>query len=149
MEQVIESERALRRPDIDWVVHLAPVPPINGHEAQLREMLGHLLTNAYEAMPAPGGTVTVSTGLDTRGWIALEVRDNGPGVDSKTVERAVEPFFTTKAGHLGVGLSIANGIWRRHRGTLALRSQPGEGTVVRLYLDPQGQVQADPVRGRP
>ncbi len=51
-------------------------------------------------------------------------------------ERAVEPFFTTKSGHAGVGLSIANGIWRRHRGTLALQSQTGEGTRVRLCVEP-------------
>ena len=53
-----------------------------------------------------------------------------------TAERAIEPFFTTKHGHLGVGLSIANGIWRRHRGTLAVFSRAGEGTKIRLCVDP-------------
>jgi signal transduction histidine kinase len=71
----------------------------------------------------------------------LEVRDTGHGIPHATVERAVEPFFTTKAGHFGVGLSIANGIWRRHRGTLALRSQAGEGTTVRLCVEPDRAVE--------
>ena len=57
-------------------------------------------------------------------------------MDSETQVRAVEPFFSTKPGHLGVGLSIANGIWRRHRGTLSIRTQPGEGTSARLCVEP-------------
>ena len=55
---------------------------------------------------------------------------------AEVLERAIEPFFSTKPGQLGVGLSIANGIWRRHRGTLSLKSQPGEGTTVRLCVEP-------------
>ncbi len=99
-------------------------------------MLGHLIANAYEAMPPGGGTVAVSTSTDARGWVVLELRDTGQGMDPETHVRAVEPFFSTKPGHLGVGLSIANGIWRRHRGTLSIRSQPGEGTQVRLCVEP-------------
>lgn len=49
---------------------------------------------------------------------------------------SIEPFFTTKKGRLGIGLSIANGIWRRHRGTLALLTRPGEGVTVRMCVDP-------------
>jgi two-component system, NtrC family, sensor kinase len=50
--------------------------------------------------------------------------------------RATEPFFSTKPGHPGIGLSIANGIWRRHRGTLSIRSRPDEGTLIRLCVEP-------------
>ena len=57
-------------------------------------------------------------------------------MDGEVLRQAVEPFFSTKPAHLGVGLSIANGIWRRHRGTLSIRSQPGEGTAVRLCVMP-------------
>ena len=99
-------------------------------------MLGHLLKNAYEAIPARGGTISLATSTDTRGWNVLEVRDSGHGMEPKTLERAVEPFFSTRPGHLGVGLSIANGIWRRHRGTLSIQSIPGEGTRIRLCVEP-------------
>jgi signal transduction histidine kinase len=95
-----------------------------------------LLANAYEAMPKGQGTVAVSTSTDARGWNVLEVRDSGKGMDGATLERSVEPFFSTKPGHAGIGLSIANGIWRRHRGTLAIQSQPGEGTRIRLCVEP-------------
>jgi two-component system, NtrC family, sensor kinase len=135
MADVVAAERDQGRPGIHWVADLAPVPKIQGHEVQLHAMASHLIANACEAMPQ-GGTITVTTALEARGWVVLEIRDTGTGMDSETLERAVEPFFTTKAGHFGVGLSIANGIWRRHHGTLALRTRPGEGTAVRLCVEP-------------
>jgi two-component system NtrC family sensor kinase len=76
--------------------------------------------------------------LDQRGWVALEVADTGKGMRPEDLERAVEPFFTTKNGHLGVGLSVANGIWRRHRGTLSIHSKINEGTTLRLCVEPSG-----------
>ena len=66
------------------------------------------------------------------------------GWRARCCRQAVEPFFSTKPSHLGVGLSIANGIWRRHRGTLSIRSQPGEGTAVRLCVVPPPGVMAGP-----
>ena len=108
-------------------------------------MLGHLIDNAYEAMPGRKGTIALAPSTDARGWVVLELRDTGRGMDDETLVRAVEPFFSTKPGHLGVGLSIANGIWRRHRGTLSIRSQPGEGTAVRLCVEPiAGVTDRDP-----
>jgi two-component system NtrC family sensor kinase len=136
MDYVVGVERDQGHPGIAWVTDLAPVPKIIGNDLQLHAMTRHLIANAYESMRPEGGTITVSTGLDARGWVVLEIRDTGQGMDSEAQERAVEPFFTTKPGHFGVGLSIANGIWRRHRGTLALNSQPGDGTTVRLCVEP-------------
>jgi two-component system NtrC family sensor kinase len=123
-------------PGVDWITELGTVPPIRGHSNQLRAMLGHLIGNAFEAMPQQEGTIWLSTSTDSRGWVVLELRDDGTGMENEIMVRAVEPFFSSKHGHLGVGLSIANGIWRRHRGTLSLRSQPGEGTVLRLCVEP-------------
>lgn len=133
---VVILEQSASHPRIRWETDLRPVPMIRGHSAQLRSMLNHLLVNAREAMPPAGGTVRLTTSTDARGWNVLEVRDSGLGMHTTTLERAVEPFFSTKPGHLGVGLSIANGIWRRHRGTLSIHSQTGEGTLVRLCVEP-------------
>jgi signal transduction histidine kinase len=132
---IAEYERS-GPPDVEWVTDLARIPPIRGNAIQLRGMLGHLIRNAYEAMPGTRGTIWLSTSTDARGWVVMELRDSGHGMDTESMVRAVEPFFTTKPGHLGVGLSIANGIWRRHRGTLSIRSQPSDGTVVRLCVEP-------------
>lgn len=136
IQQIVEKKQADGRTRYSWSVEAAPVPTIRGHAEQLQAMLGHLIQNAEEGMSGTGGQITLSTALDDRGWIALEVRDTGPGMSPEIHERAVEPFFTTKHGHMGVGLSIANGIWRRHRGTVALKTKPGEGTRVRLCVDP-------------
>ena len=124
---------------LSWVSDLAPVPPIRGNDVHLRTMLCLLLDNAREAMrPGQPATVSFATAVDARGWVALEIHDSGRGMDAETLERAVEPFFTTKPGQMGVGLSIANGIWRRHKGTLSLRSVPREGTLLRLCVEPVG-----------
>ena len=133
---VVASEQANRPPGVSLVTDLAPTPPIQGHPSQLRALLGHLIANAHEAMHDRVGTISISTATDARGWVVLEVRDTGQGMEAETLVRAVEPFFSTKPGHLGIGLSIANGIWRRHRGTLSIRSQLGEGTQLRLCVEP-------------
>ncbi|MCA1686086.1 MAG: HAMP domain-containing histidine kinase [Planctomycetia bacterium] len=132
----VKGEQSRARPEVVWETDLNPLAPIKGHEAQLLSMLAHLVQNAYEAIPPRGGTVAISTSTDGRGWNVLEVRDSGQGMEVTTLERAVEPFFSTKPGHFGVGLSIANGIWRRHRGTLSIQSVPGEGTRIRLFVEP-------------
>jgi two-component system, NtrC family, sensor kinase len=134
--QVVADERQDGPPDVVWETDLAPIPPIRGHATQLRAMLGHLIANAYEAMPERNGTIRLTTGTDTRGWVVLELRDSGRGMEGEILQRAVEPFFSTKSGHLGIGLSIANGIWRRHRGTLSILSRSGEGTALRLCVEP-------------
>jgi two-component system, NtrC family, sensor kinase len=133
---VVASEQANRPQGVSLVTDLAPTPPIQGHPSQLRALLGHLIANAHEAMHDRVGTISISTATDARGWVVLEVRDTGQGMEAETLVRAVEPFFSTKPGHLGIGLSIANGIWRRHRGTLSIRSQLGEGTQLRLCVEP-------------
>ncbi len=134
--EVVAEEQAVGPAAVRWHTELAPIPPIRGHAVQLRAMLRHLIANAYDAMPERRGSITISTATDSRGWVVLELRDAGQGMDEATLVRATEPFFSTRPGHLGVGLSIANGIWRRHRGTLSIRSQPSEGTLVRLCVEP-------------
>ena len=136
VNEIVERKQADGRSRYSWNVEATPVPPIRGHAEQLIAMLDHLIQNAEDSMSGTGGTISLTTGRDNRGWIVLEIRDTGPGMTPEIQERAVEPFYSTKPGHLGVGLSIANGIWRRHRGTLALRTKAGEGTNVRLCVDP-------------
>jgi two-component system NtrC family sensor kinase len=136
--EAIAAEAAASHPGVVWESNLAPVAPVRGHEVQLRSMLAHLLLNAREALPQSGGRIRVTTSTDSRGWNVLEVSDTGQGMDPATLERAVEPFFSTKPGHLGVGLSVANGIWRRHRGTLSIQPRQGTGTLIRLCIEPIG-----------
>ncbi|WP_435005243.1 sensor histidine kinase [Tundrisphaera lichenicola] len=132
----VDRKRNEKIAGISWSVDAAPIPPIRGQAAQIRSMLDEVVINALEAADGRPIEIAISTSLDARGWVALEIRDSGHGMEPEVLERAVEPFFTTKSGHIGVGLSIANGIWRRHKGTLSLRSAPGEGTTLRLCVEP-------------
>ena len=75
---------------------------------------------------------------DSRDWVTLTIGDSGCGMSQEVQRRAGEPFFSTKEGHAGVGLTIAQLIWRKHRGAFSIESSPGGGTTVRLSILPTG-----------
>jgi two-component system NtrC family sensor kinase len=134
--ETIESERRVHGEDVQYLPNLNPVPLIAGDAVQLRSMLGHILQNARESMPAGSGVVALSTSTDPRNWVFLTIRDSGCGMIPDVLKQAAEPFFTTKPERWGVGLTIAHGIWRRHRGALSIESHPGLGTTIRLSIGP-------------
>jgi signal transduction histidine kinase len=120
------------------------LPPLLADKGQLETALVNLATNAREAMPE-GGTLTLSaaldggaaTGLQEGGpWLRLRVADTGVGMDATTLERASEPFFSTKGGRrgTGLGLAMARGFAEQSGGAMAIESEPGRGTAVSLWL---------------
>ncbi len=135
IRQTAELHRGRDGTGLNWVLNLNPIPMIRGSESQIRSLLGYLIQNAREAMPKGQGTMTVTTRVDPRNWVIMEIRDSGVGMTPEVLKRATEPFFTTKPGHSGVGLTAAHGIWRRHGGALSIESQPGEGTMIRLAVE--------------
>ncbi len=100
---------------------------ISGDPDQLRAMIMRFAENAREALPAGGGTIEFTTQTDARDWVVLTIRDSGCGMSQEVQRRATEPFFSTKDEHAGVGLTIAQVIWRRHRGALFDREPAGRG----------------------
>lgn len=143
---------------------LSPVsgslPDFLADRAQLSTVLINLAMNARDAMAGTkAGTVALSAqfervargqypGLQPGDFIRLEVADNGSGMARAVLERACEPFFTTKpAGDgTGLGLSMAHGFAEQSGGRLRLESAPGQGTVVSLWLPvaPRPAATADP-----
>jgi signal transduction histidine kinase len=132
LSRFFEDAETSPGPLVTCILDLAPVPPFRGRSAPLRTMLKLLVENAVDALPDGKGSLTIASFTAPRNWLVVEIRDSGCGMTPDLIERAIEPFFTTKPGHLGVGLTIARGIWRRHRGTLTLESQSGTGTTIRL-----------------
>lgn len=116
---------------------------------ELEELLVHLTSNAIDAMPAGGKLVLQTSGvslgaddpsrpprLAPGGYVALTVADTGGGMSLDVLERAWEPFFTTKGPGFGVGLGLAvvYGIVARAGGAFRIESAPGRGTAAVVYL---------------
>ena len=135
IRDVVESHSVDALGSVDWCLNFNPIPPIRGNPAQLRSLFGYLLENAREAMPKGEGTVTFTTSVDARNWVLVEMHDSGRGMSPEVLKRATEPFFTTKQGRTGIGLTVAHGIWRRHRGALSVDSQVDSGTTIRLAVE--------------
>jgi signal transduction histidine kinase/ActR/RegA family two-component response regulator len=117
-------------------------PPLLSDPSDLREALINLIFNSIDALPQ-GGTITLATrAVDRRHSpedpparaLQVEVRDSGIGMDERTRERCLEPFFSTKVkrGGTGLGLAMVYGMMQRHDGTIEIESAPGCGTCVRL-----------------
>ncbi len=109
------------------------VVPILGNPAELREVLVNLFVNAMDALPR-GGTITFRTGME-KGYVFIEVGDNGIGIPKSIQQRIFDPFFTTKGiDRSGLGLSISYGIIQRHRGEIWAESYEGMGTTITVRL---------------
>jgi signal transduction histidine kinase len=70
--------------------------------------------------------------MDGRGKILIQVKDNGPGISKENIEKIFIPFFSTKEGGSGIGLSLSRQIMRLHHGSISVHSQPKEETVFTL-----------------
>ena len=121
------------------------LPQLYANESELRETLTNLILNSVDAMPK-GGTITIGMralsanaeffSQSGPSHLIVEVRDTGIGMDEKTRQRCLEPFFSTKRdrGGTGLGLAMVYGMMERHEGTIEVESEPGKGTTVRLIF---------------
>lgn len=110
----------------------AQLPPVMGHASELREALTNLIFNAVDAL-SQGGEIVVRTRTAAATRVVLEVSDNGAGMDETTVQRCMEPFFTTKGERgTGLGLAMVFGTAKRHAASVDIESAPGKGTTLRL-----------------
>jgi two-component system sensor histidine kinase HydH len=108
------------------------IPPFLLDGQLMERVMYNLLLNAAEASP-PQGTVTVKT-RQFNDTVEIDVIDRGPGIDPKHVESIFNPFFTTKPSGVGLGLAIVSKIVDEHGGKIAVESEPGKGSVFRVYL---------------
>ncbi|MGH7293085.1 MAG: response regulator, partial [Myxococcota bacterium] len=126
--------------------HASAIGPVMADRNQLEMAVLNLAVNARDAMPN-GGLVVLDAHEDTLAidnpfglapgrYAVLSVIDRGDGMDDATLQRAVEPFFTTKGvgKGTGLGLSMTHGVAEQLGGRLQLQSREGEGTTASLWL---------------
>ncbi|TWO80482.1 hypothetical protein CBW56_09500 [Denitratisoma oestradiolicum] len=118
------------------------LPQIYCLPSQLNQVFMNLLVNAAHAIENKG-IVILRTGREGR-MVWVEVEDNGSGISPENLTRIFDPFFTTKpvGKGTGLGLSVSYSIVQKHQGRIEVRSEPGKGTVFRVWLP------IEPVQGQ-
>jgi len=131
------------------------LPPVTADPTQLRQIVMNLITNASDALGEGSGTITLRTGVvesaesdaEPPVSVFLEVSDSGCGMDTDTLQRIFDPFFSTKFTGRGLGLAAVMGIVESHQGHVRIRTAPGEGTTFRVVLPAvAGEAEAPPRR---
>jgi PAS domain S-box-containing protein len=134
--------------DIELRTSLQPdLPPITMDRSKLEQVLMNAVMNARAAMPS-GGRLTIATAVEPGGrFVCLSITDTGVGMTAEVAARAFEPFFTTKGRGKGTGLGLATayGVVTDVGGTIALDSQPGRGTTVRVRLPVSAETPPAPI----
>jgi signal transduction histidine kinase len=117
------------------------LPPVQVPKHVLMQAVFNLVQNAAEALVTSGGNIWVSASASEDGTtVHLAVRDDGPGMDQKTLARCTEPFYTTKhrARGTGLGLALVRTAMERHAGHLLIDSKLGQGSTFTLVLPVAG-----------
>lgn len=147
IEDMTELLRGALRADTELRLRLsADLWPVETDVTQFEVALLNLVVNARDAMPS-GGTVTITAENDRLEprpsrediggeFIRITVTDTGTGMDEATVQRAFEPFYTTKSVGVGTGLGLSQvyGFVRQSGGDVRIDSALGSGTTVSIYL---------------
>ncbi len=120
------------------------LPPVRIDRIQIQQVLINLMKNAAEAMEtSPRRDLSVTIGRVSPEQVQVAVADSGPGISKEVAQKLFQPFVTTKAHGMGMGLSICRGIVEAHGGKLTLEENPGGGTLFRFTVgvareDPHG-----------
>jgi two-component system sensor histidine kinase PilS (NtrC family) len=138
LARLFEELRALMKTDDGCAVELDIEVPNGlcalGNSDQLRQVFWNLVLNAAQSEPVDGVVrVRASKGADPRG-LEICVEDRGCGFEPEALERIYEPFFTTKPKGTGLGLATVQRVVEAHGGRIAVASESGKGTTVRVFL---------------
>ncbi len=144
--------------DIEFKFLSATLDPVKADPAQIEQVLMNLCLNARDAMPQ-GGRLVIETEMvelddsycrfypyvQAGRYAVVSVSDTGVGMDAETRERIFEPFFTTKERGKGTGMGLATvyGIVKQHGGFIHVYSEPGHGSLFRVYVPALEGTQAE------
>ncbi len=122
---------AMKKTGINYHLDLAaPNPYLDIDPRKIRQVFLHLIRNAIEAMPE-GGELRVST-RETGNLILVTIKDSGIGITGANLERAADPFFTTKTYGTGMGLTLVEQIVKLHEATFSLKHNEGGGMIATI-----------------
>ena len=134
----------LRSSGVAVIRHLRRIDEVVCDAPRMEKVFLNLMANAVEAMPGPGGRLTVEL-TDNGEEATIRFIDSGRGVAPEVMGRVFDPFFTTKGvlgggdtGAMGLGLAVCLGIVHMHGGSIELESTPGEETTVTVKLPLKG-----------
>src|SRR5262245_36366679 len=114
-----------------------PLPFFRGDRVQIQQVLVNLIVNAIQAMSGDGNgrrELQISTETDEAGGVRVGVRDTGPGMAPESLPRLFEPFYTTKAEGMGMGLAICRSIVEAHGGRLWATACEPHGTLFQFTI---------------
>ena len=141
--QLLETTMALLRSPlmasrVESRIAVEPgLPPVMMDAGRIQQVFVNLVSNAAQAIASTGrgGSVTLTARRFHEG-VAVDITDDGPGMDEEIAQRVFDPFFTTKRDEsgTGLGLPISQGIVREHGGRITLATEPGHGATFTVYL---------------
>jgi signal transduction histidine kinase len=99
----------------------------------IEQVVINLLLNSLQAVEGrKKAKIYLDARMDGRGRVLIQVKDNGPGIPKENIEKIFIPFFSTKEGGSGIGLSLSRQIMRLHQGSIRVHSKPNDETVFTL-----------------
>jgi two-component system sensor histidine kinase HydH len=108
------------------------IPPVEMDAELMERVFYNLILNAAQASPEQSAVTVKTRPVD--GDVEISVIDRGSGIEGRHLENIFNPFFTTKPNGVGLGLAIVSKIVDEHDGEIMVESQPGEGSIFRVYL---------------
>jgi len=136
IDEVLESSPPPGGVEVRWQPPAVPLMAFCDRD-QAKQTLLNLLSNAYDALPADGGSVALEV-AETDGVVTMTVADNGSGMSEEARANLFEPFFTTKSRGTGLGLAVTQRLVSANQGTIEVRSSLGRGTTVTVSLPRSG-----------
>jgi two-component system sensor histidine kinase HydH len=136
---ILEETLQLLRPQIDKQLivvreEFQSLPIILMDREQIKQAILNLLLNSIQAMPGGGHLTLRGQNSEDGQWIRISIQDSGIGITPEDMDKLFDPFFSTKEGGMGLGLSIAHRIMDQHHGRIEVESTPGEGTLFTIWL---------------
>ena len=149
--KLLQNQLKQYRKDLIQVELDESLPPVQGNESQLKQVVLDLLFNALDATQEKG-KITLRTSSENEHWVSFSIEDTGCGIPSEHMDRLFEPFFTTKpvGKGVGIGLSTCYNIVDQHGGEIQVESEEGKGSTFMVKLPREnrnGSLQSNPNPG--